>query len=51
LVDNAIRENASHVVFQKGVNDTIYGHDAPDHDKYLPAGESPYQGIDCGPSG
>ena len=46
LVDNAVGQNASHIIFQQGINNPVNHHDASHHDEYLPARESPNQCID-----
>ena len=51
LVDDAVGENAAHVVFQQGINDAVNGHHAADRDKNLPAGETTDQRVNGGLGG
>ena len=45
LVDDAVGENAAHVVFEQGVDDTVNCHHAANGDEDLPAGESANQRV------
>ena len=51
LVDDAVGEDAPHVVFQQRIDDAVEHHEQPDPDQDLGAGEAAYQHVHRGLGG